>query len=141
MRLGGPIFRKYHDANSWVEAVKETGYRSVVFPLKNDAGEQEIIEYKNAAETADIMIAEVGAWSNPISKDLKTRKAAIEHCKKQLDLANQVHSRCCVNIAGSRAMSSHGPDRENFTEETFEMIVETTREIIDAVKPEHTFFA
>ncbi|HHN47262.1 MAG TPA: sugar phosphate isomerase/epimerase, partial [Planctomycetes bacterium] len=34
-----------------------------------------------------------------------------------------------------------GPHTENLSDETFEMIVETTRGIIDAVKPSRTFYA
>ncbi|MGO4371983.1 sugar phosphate isomerase/epimerase family protein, partial [Paenibacillus sp. MCAF20] len=43
--------------------------------------------------------------------------------------------------AGSRGEQWDGPDPDNFSDETFDLIVETTREIIDAVKPERTVFA
>ncbi|HEX7585790.1 MAG TPA: TIM barrel protein, partial [Prolixibacteraceae bacterium] len=33
-----------------------------------------------------------------------------------------------------------GPHKDNLTEATFDLIVETTRKIIDAVKPTHTWF-
>jgi sugar phosphate isomerase/epimerase len=33
-----------------------------------------------------------------------------------------------------------GPDAANYTEDTFALIVDTVREIIDAVKPTHTFY-
>ena len=36
------------------------------------------------------MIAEIGAWSNPISPDERTRAAALELCKRRLALADRV---------------------------------------------------
>ena len=87
------------------------------------------------------MIGEVVAWSNPIRVDDGQRRDAIAYCQAQLALADRVGARCCVNIAGSRSEQWDGPDADNLTEETFDLIVETTREIIDAVKPTRTSFA
>jgi sugar phosphate isomerase/epimerase len=98
-------------------------------------------EYMSAARANDIIIAEVGAWSNPIHPDENERKIAIEKCIHKLDLADRIAARCCVNVSGSRGRESNGSAHpENLTEETFQMIVETTRKIIDAVKPRRTFF-
>ena len=47
---------------------------------------------------------------------------------------------CCVNITGSRGEKWDGPDPENITTETFDLIVQVTREIIDEVKPIRTFY-
>jgi sugar phosphate isomerase/epimerase len=56
-------------------------------------------------------------------------------------LADQIGARCCVNIAGSRNSNQwDGPDPENFSQETFDLIVESVRKIIDAVKPSRTFY-
>jgi sugar phosphate isomerase/epimerase len=57
-----------------------------------------------------------------------------------LHLADRIGARCCVNIAGSRGELWDGPSEKNFTDETFDMIVETTRGIIDDVKPTRTYF-
>ncbi|MHC4682667.1 MAG: sugar phosphate isomerase/epimerase family protein [Planctomycetota bacterium] len=88
----------------------------------------------------NIIIAEVGAWSNPISPDEKTRRAALEKCRRQLALADRIGARCCVNISGSRGERWDGPSPKNFTDETFDIIVATTRAIIDEVKPTRTYF-
>jgi hypothetical protein len=88
------------------------------------------------------VIAEVGAWSNPLSSDPDTRAQAIEKCIRGLELADRIGAICCVNTAGSRGTFSwYGPHPANLTEETFEMIVETTRKIIDAVRPTRSVFA
>jgi sugar phosphate isomerase/epimerase len=96
--------------------------------------------YAVAAEKADIIIAEVGVWNNPISSDEKARQTALEKCRKQLILADRIGARCCVNISGSRGELWDGPSLQNLTDETFDMIVETTRAIIDEVKPSRTYF-
>jgi sugar phosphate isomerase/epimerase len=140
LRLGGPVFDKCEGPGEWVQAVKKLGYRAAYCPVGPDADDETVKAYERAARQADIVIAEVGAWSNPISPDEKTRTVALEKCRRSLALADRIGARCCVNITGSRSMQWDGPAAENFTEETFEMIVETTRAIIDAVKPTRTYY-
>ena len=140
LRLGGPVFEKYTDPEGWVRAVKKLGYRAAYCPVRADAEDDIVKAYARAAEKADIIIAEVGAWSNPISPDEKTRQAALEKCRTQLALADRIGANCCVNISGSRGEQWDGPSSKNLTDETFDMIVETTRSIIDEVKPTRTYF-
>jgi len=141
MRLGIARNPAHQDPESWAKAYSGAGYRAAVSPVKNDASDSLIEDYVRAAAAHDIVIAEVGAWSNPISPKADVREAAIAHCIRQLELSEKLGARCCVNIAGSRGEIWDGPDADNFSDETFEMIVETTRHIIDAVKPERTTFA
>jgi sugar phosphate isomerase/epimerase len=75
-----------------------------------------------------------------LSKDLGERAKALQTCKEQLLLAEQIGARCCVNIAGSRGAKWDGPCPEDLSEAAFDMIVESVREIIDAVRPKNTFY-
>lgn len=140
MRLGGPVYNT-SDPESWVAALQKAGYRAAYCPVKNTDDQATIQAYVNAAKKADIIIAEVGAWSNPLSPDEVTRQEALKKCQEQLALADEVGALCCVNIAGSRGQQWDGPDVANLTPETFDMIVETTRAIIDAVKPTRTCYS
>jgi sugar phosphate isomerase/epimerase len=141
MRLGGPIFAQHDDAASWIEAVRRTSYRAVYAPVGLEADEATVAAYAAAARKADIVIAEVGAWSNPLDVDAGKSRAAIEKCQRHLDLAERLGALCCVNIVGSRHPEIwDGPHSDNFSADTFDLIVATTREIIDAVKPRHTFY-
>ncbi len=140
MRLGGPVFGDASTPEKWVAAVKRQGYSAAYCPVGEGADEQTIAAYARAAREAGIVIAEVGAWSNPISPDEQERKRAVERCKKRLALADEIGARCCVNIAGSRGPKWDGPHPDNLTRETFDMIVEVVREIIDDVKPRRTFY-
>jgi sugar phosphate isomerase/epimerase len=140
LRLGGPTFEKYDNPDSWIQVLKRLGYRAAYCPVGADAADDVVGAYAAAAKKADIIIAEVGAWSNPISPDEKTRKDALAKCRRQLALADRIGANCCVNISGSRSERWDGPSSGNFTEETFDMIVEATRGIIDDVKPTRTYF-
>lgn len=141
MRLGGPIFDKVTDPESWAAAVLRSGYRAAYCPVSADTDDATAQAYVAAAKRADIVIAEAGAWSNPISPDAGVRGAALNKCKEQLALADRIGARCCVNIAGSRGDQWDGPHPDNFTEDTFDLIVETVRDIIDSVRPTRTYYA
>ena len=141
MRLSGPIFASTPDAASWVAAVKAAGYTAAALPLSREADDQTIQVFLDAAQAADIVVAEVRAWSNPIDPDPEKARSAIVHCQQSLAWAERTGARCCVNIAGSRNPRKwDAPDPDNFTADTFDLIVQTTREIIDAVKPLRTYF-
>jgi sugar phosphate isomerase/epimerase len=141
MRLGGPVFEKFEDADAWVDLLKKSGYSAAVCTLNPYSDDVVVDSYARAAEKAGIAIAEVGAWSNPLSNDKEQRRQAIEYCQKQLALAERIGAGCCVNIAGSRGPKWDGPHPDNLTDETFDMVVDTIRNIIDAVKPKRTFYA
>lgn len=140
MRLGGPVFQSTSDPQSWAAAVKAAGYRAAYCPLPMDAADDLCDAYRKEAQAADIIIAEVGAWCNPLSPDPVERAAALDRCKAALALAERSGANCCVNIAGSRGAKWDGPSPLDLTRDTFEMIVSSVREIIDAVKPTRTFY-
>ena len=140
MKLGGPLFHPFDDPESWVAACRRHGYTAAACPVDHDAPEDEVRAYARAAEEAGIVIAEVGAWSNPIGPNETERNAALELCKARLDLADRIGARCCVNIAGSRGAIWDGPHPDNLTRETYDLIVETVRNIIDTVKPTRSFY-
>ncbi|MCC5931302.1 MAG: sugar phosphate isomerase/epimerase [Cyclobacteriaceae bacterium] len=141
IRLGGPLFDKFNDPDEWIVALKKLGYRAAYCPISHPANDELIKGYRDAAKKADIIIAEVGAWSNPISPSHETAQKALEKCIDALALADAIEAKCCVNIAGSKnPVHWAGPHPDNFTDSTFDEIVEVTQKIIDAVKPKKTFF-
>jgi sugar phosphate isomerase/epimerase len=142
LRLGGPVFEKSSSPDEWTAAVKRLGYRAAYCPIEEKEPDDVVKAYEKAAKKADIVIAEVGAWgNNPIAPEEKTRKNSIANCQKQLALAERIGANCCVNVSGSRNPKSWaGQHAENLTKETFDMIVESVRTIIDGVKPTRTFY-
>ena len=138
MRLGAPLPQNYSDPGSWIAALQERGYRAAYCPVEHR--DSMVDAYAQAAQDADVLIAEVGAWSNPLSTDEHERRKVIDYCQQRLALAEAIGARCCVNISGSRGSVWDGPHPENLTDETFDLIVETVRTIIDAVQPTRTFY-
>jgi len=142
IRLGGWIFEEDLEPVQWVKVNQKLGYTAAYCPVEADAPTALVRAFEDEAKKANLIIAEVGAWSNPISPNEKVRKEAFDFCCAQLDLADRIGANCCVNIAGSRnpeKWDGHHPD--NLTQETFDMIVEVSRAIIDTVKPVRTFWA
>lgn len=141
IRLGGPIYKKFNNPDEWVAAVKSKGYRAAYCPVGLGTSSNEIRSYEQAAKRADIVISEVGAWSNPISPDSKMAKEAFDKCVNSLALADEIGANCCVNISGSKNTTHWaGPHADNLTKETFDEVVEVTRKILQAVKPTRTYF-
>lgn len=141
MRLGAPVFSvPCDDPDAWMRALAGKGYRATYCPLPPATGDAACAAWARAARQAGVVIAEVGAWSNPLAADAAERERAREKCRLSLALADRVSARCCVNISGSRGQLWMGPHPDNLTDETFERIVESVRSIIDAVKPTRTCY-
>ena len=141
MRLGGPTFGDVSDPGAWAALVRTSGYGAAYAPCSPDADDATISGYRKAARDHDVVIAEVRAWSNPISTSEPERKAAENKCTAALAHAERLGAVCTVNIAGSRSPDRwDGPHPDNLTRGTFDLVVESVRRIIDAVKPSRTFY-
>jgi sugar phosphate isomerase/epimerase len=141
VRLASPLPPTWDSPGGWIDALRRHGFRAAYWPLPDDAGGDVVDAYASAARAAGIVIAEIGAWhANPISPDDATRARGVERCRAQLALADRVGARCCVNVAGSRGDAWDAPHPDNLSADTFALIVDTVREILDAVRPARTYF-
>ena len=141
MRLGGSVMKPYSSPKEWLALVKELGYSAVVFPVDSTAPAHVIREYADVCRDNDLLIGEVGAWRNVMALDPKERAANMDWNIRQLELAETVGSNCCVNISGSFAEYWDGYHPDLDTRETWDLVVENTQKIIDAVKPTHTAYS
>lgn len=140
MRLGGLIFEPYTDPDTWVTALQRANYTAAYCP-QIPAGIS-VSDFERAARDANILIAEVGAWrNNPMSRDAPVRRQAIRAIQEKLALADEIGANCCVNVAGSRGDRWAGPDPRDLTDDTFDLLVETVRAIIDGVNPKRTYYS
>lgn len=140
MRLGAPLFEDTSTPEKWVRALKKKGYSAAFCPVAPDATDQVVTEYAQAARENNIIIAEVGAWSSPISRDEATAADGRRRCVEGLQLADRIGANCCVNVSGSRGLPWAGHDPENLTQETFDIIVRFVQWLIDEVRPTRTYF-
>ena len=141
MLLASPLPPTWDSPDGWIEALRRHGFRAAYWPLADDAPGAEVDAYAAAAHAAGVVIAEIGAWhANPISPDDATRARGLERCCAQLALADRVGARCCVNVAGSRGEAWDAPHPDNLSADTFALIVDSVREILDAVQPARTYY-
>jgi len=140
MRLGIAGNVKHSSPEEWASKLSGLGCRAAIIPLGGDADPRLADAYAEACRKRDIVIAEVGAWVNALHPDPEERRRNVERCQTQLRFAERLGARCCVNIAGARGPQWDGAYKENYSEETYSLIVESVREIIDAVNPSRTFY-
>lgn len=140
MRIGGAIEREYKNPDEWYKLVNELGYRAVLAPIDYQASKEDKQAYLQCARKHDLVIGEVGVWKNIIALDDMERKAATEYCINQLELAEELGANCCVNVAGSRGEIWDGFYEQNYSKDTYALIVDSIRYVIDAVKPKKTFY-
>jgi len=140
VRLGAPVPGKFTDPLEWVKAVKSLRYSAAYCPVQPGASPDLIRSFRAEAKKHNILIAEVGVWNNMLAADETARKEAIAKNIAALHLADDIGAGCCVNISGARGEIWDGPYPRNYAPETFEMIVETVRYVIDQVKPVSAFY-
>src|SRR5665647_479079 len=66
IRLGGPVFGNFTDPVEWVKAVKILRYSAAYCPVQPGASSELIRSFRDEAKKSNILIAEVGAWSNTL---------------------------------------------------------------------------
>lgn len=141
IRLGGPVAGNFTDPAEWVKSVRSLRYSAAYCPVQPGAPTELIKAFRVEAKKSKILIAEVGAWSNMLDPNEAVRKEAVKKNIAALQLADEIGATCCVNISGARGEIWDGPYAGNYTKETFDLIVETVRYIIDQVKPGNAFYA
>lgn len=141
MRLGGSVMKPYSSPKEWLAHVKELGYSCVIFPVESTAPAHVVRDYLQCCRDNDLLIGEVGAWRNVLARDEKERAANLDWNIRQLELAETVGANCCVNISGSTGALWDGYDSILDTREIYDLVVENTRRIIDAVQPTHTAYS
>ena len=141
MLLGISSSLGHADPKEWAAKHKALGLKSVNFPVSIYDGEEKVMAYKDAADEAGLVIAEVGIWRNTLAADLQERRRWIDYSIEQLRMADTIGAVCCVNVVGT----PYGPRwdggyRDNFSAELWKAAVGMIREIIDTAKPRHTKF-
>ena len=140
MRLGGNVFYNGTDPEEYALLHVKKGYGAALCPdfisLDDSAKLQ---EFKAVMKEHDIVIAEVGAWCNPLHPDKEQAEANVQHMIKRLCLAEELEACTCVNILGTKQTATwFGPHKDCYSEAFFEECVKLSRRIIDAVNPTHT---
>ena len=139
MRIGGSVMQPYHSPQEWLEQVQELHYSAIIFPVDSSAPKNVRQNFLQCCRDNDLLIGEVGVWRNVLSRTEGEKHVA--YAVRQLELAEEVGARCCVNIAGSWGESWDGYHASQGTRAFYDAVVETTQKIIDQVKPQKTCFS
>ncbi len=142
MRLGLSSPLCHTSPEHWAKQMKELGCGCVNFPLNCNSDRSLVNEYVACAKENDLVIAEVGIWNNMLDADPEKRKQNIDYSIRQIIFADEIGAVCTVNVAGT----PHGPRcdgayKGNFSQETFELTVETTKYILSQANPKRTHFS
>jgi sugar phosphate isomerase/epimerase len=136
MRLGGPVFNAPQDPEELARAHRSLGYGAAYCPEVDISDTQRIKDIRKAFAAEDVVIAETGAWCNIIAAENDKREKNIDYVCRQLALADEVDALCCVDYVGTfEPGKDWGPHPDNMGQKGFDVTVEVTRKIIDAVKP------
>ena len=142
MLLGISGCLEHQNPQDWAARHKALGLKSINFPVDYLSGEDTYMAYKQAADEAGLIIAEVGVWRNTLAADPQERQQWIDYAVGQLCMAEQIGARCCVNVVGT----PYGPRwdggyRGNFSAELWQQAVGMIQQIIDTAQPRHTKFS
>lgn len=140
MRLGTSAPLAHGSAEEWAARQRALGCGAVVFPLDSAAPQEKIDEYKRAADSHGLLIAEVGIWRNALARNPEERAKQRDYCVAQLRLADYLGARCAVNVAGAFGPRWDGGYRENFSAEAWDETVRMAQEIIDRAEVKNTWF-
>ena len=109
--------------------MKELGCGAVVFPVDYTASEELVNAYVQAAGEEGLVIAEVGAWCNPLAADEQERQAAMERCvcllytspvwNRKEDILNKVlppeHAMPSVSMPTEEMLKEYYPSTGEYT--------------------------
>ena len=96
MLLGISSCLEHKSPAEWAAKHKALGLKCVNFPVDYLAGEETYMAYKEEADKAGLVIAEVGVWRNTLAADPAERAKWIDYAIGQLRMADQIGAICCV---------------------------------------------
>lgn len=139
MFLGVSSSLTHTSPKDWADKHKQLGLKCVNFPVDYTAGEDVYMAYKQAADEAGLLIAEVGVWRNTLAADPQERDKWIDYAINQLRMADKIGTICCVNVLGTPCGPRwDGGYRGNFSKEIWQEAVSMIQRIIDTAQPQHT---
>jgi len=145
MRLGATIddYMESVDPGALVDECRAKGYRAAAMPLPVIDDADSVRGIAAAFSEAGIVLAEMGAWINPLHPDPKKRQQNLDEIARVLALGDEVGALCCTTVVGSYCeaddwLAHVGHHPENFSPRAFDEIVAWVRSVLDTVNPMRT---
>ena len=143
MRLGATLHKycgiRLNDPEAYIAECRKQGFRAAQAPDHRLGAGDDLRHIREACEKQDVIIAEIGGWSNAIDPRADERRNAIATTCEALAVADELGALCCINIAGSfDTVKSYAPHPENFTDAAFEAVVQWVTSVLREVRPRRT---
>ena len=143
MRLGATLHRycnvRIDNPDAYLAECRKQGFRAAQSPDHRLGSSDDLRKIRDAFAAADVVIAEVGGWSNPLDPREEERCRAIATTCKALSVADELGALCCINVAGSfHAEKSYAYHPDNFSETAFDAVVQWVRQVLREVRPRRT---
>lgn len=139
--LGVVMNPPHSSPEEWAEKIVSLGLRAVILPCNSSTSDSVTERYLKACGAYDLIIAEVGAWCNPLSSDPVERAENIARCRDQLQFAEHIGARCCVNILGSEGAETwDGPHIGNLADDAVKRAAESVHTILDGIPLKRTCY-
>jgi sugar phosphate isomerase/epimerase len=140
MRLGADFSHYGLDPDAYAAKYREWHYRAATCPKISPNETERIRAFRQAFAKADVVIAEVAAWVNPLDSRPVERAQNLKAITEALVVADELGAVCCPTVAGSfdttNPLAPHvAPHPDNFTDLAFDAVVEWVRRVLDEVKP------
>ena len=144
MRLGATLGASgwQTDPEACAERCRQLGFRAMTCSPVGVGETEKIRAIREAAARADVRIAEVGVWVNALGPRPVERAGNQKTIAEALAVADELAAACCVTVVGSFDPDHLvGPHPDNFSDETFDAVVEWVRRLLQQVKPRQTKLA
>ena len=146
MRLGATIHRycgvRITNPDAYLAECRKYGFRAATCPDHNLGDGAQIREIRETFATEDVVIAEIGGWSNCLDPRTDERRNAVDTVSQALAVADEVGAVCCINLAGSfNSELMYAPHPDNFTADAFDAVVQWVKHVLREVKPQRTRLA
>ena len=126
MRLGSPLPRTWDSPAGWVAALRAVASAPPTGRWTTTPTRTSVDAYADAAAAADIVIAEIGAWSNPLSPDDADARRRARALQARGSRSPTAWARAAASTSPARARDTwDGPHPDNLSRDTFALIVDT----------------
>ncbi len=143
MKLGATIQHycglRIDDPDAYIAECNRMGLRAAASPDHHLGGIDDLRRIKRAFASADIVISEIGGWSNCLDPRPAERKQAMATIAEALATADELGAVCCITLAGSlNEELAYGIDPQNFSDATFTAVADWIRQVLNEVRPKRT---
>ena len=141
MLLGGTVAGTLKDPRRVGISVEASHFKAVTAPSPCLTPREDIEAYLAAAKRQNVPIAESVSGKTRLTLIRNRQPKPWTSPRDSSPWRMKPGSPCCVNIVGtSSPISWDAADPSNFTPETYERIISSIREIIDAVNPVRAYY-